>query len=585
MKINLKRVSIVFTALIVCATLLTTIIISTDSVLVSSRVTNYQDKVSSTHILFLSDTAKIIGIFAEVAVYAQFGRCESMPRTKNTSSFIMEGVENAVIGVSSTLEQNIDRLDALESKWKRIKKGRAMHYALKKKSIDAKIQSYRNELEQLSHFILYLKNVAINDTQAFYEIATGLGVNDPGWDILVSPSNNAYDRLRRSLSKTEKESRDLNFCTSVFAFIIILLSITLLTITQLRLADAKYKTNEAEAKVDAQERLVRQQAHEVRSRFAPAITLMSAFLDANSFEDYQSLRPDMATALTVLKEVEYHQKIRLDVYKILKGNYEMNFQIFDILLFLHQRCAAEQTIARLTQKPSTTKIINEQVQFCVGFPIIKTSNIQEEHDESFNTKEIIVKTDVYILTHILNNLLSNARKHTHNGSITVYFLGCAHDKLFFRVSDTGVGIPFAIRDQLFCDADVARADLRGTGLGLSSCEVFARAAGGYIRLVKTVVQDATNEHGSTVFEFCLNGQVIHNDDELFNYAYDPEIAIALNYSPFIIQQAHFTSNDHTTISQQSSELPSSSSDLNFDVSAAPQTSSKIDQTSPLIDQE
>jgi hypothetical protein len=37
--------------------------------------------------------------------------------------------------------------------------------------------------------------------------------------------------------------------------------------------------------------------------------------------------------------------------------------------------------------------------------------------------ELEVETDVYVLGHILSNLISNSRKHTYHGEVTVEFLG------------------------------------------------------------------------------------------------------------------------------------------------------------------
>ncbi|MEO1498904.1 MAG: ATP-binding protein, partial [Planctomycetota bacterium] len=118
-----------------------------------------------------------------------------------------------------------------------------------------------------------------------------------------------------------------------------------------------------------------------------------------------------------------------------------------------------------------------------------------------------VKCDSYILSHVVSNLLSNARKYTSRGSIVLSFHGEVNGKLVFRVADTGRGLPKAIRDRLF-RTEVTTGDNRGTGLGLPSCGLFCKAAGGYARLVNTCLQDDGGHGGFTIFEFAVEGSVV-----------------------------------------------------------------------------
>jgi len=103
------------------------------------------------------------------------------------------------------------------------------------------------------------------------------------------------------------------------------------------------------------------------------------------------------------------------------------------------------------------------------------------------------------LLQIILNLLSNAAKFTHKGSIR-FDIDCEQDQLTIRVADSGIGIPCNRQEQIFkpfqqADGSITR-QYGGTGLGLSVTEQFCRLMGGAIKL------DSVEGEGST-FEVTL----------------------------------------------------------------------------------
>jgi signal transduction histidine kinase len=97
---------------------------------------------------------------------------------------------------------------------------------------------------------------------------------------------------------------------------------------------------------------------------------------------------------------------------------------------------------------------------------------------------------------ILLNLLSNALKFTHHGSVTISGRRSARDRsVVLSVADTGIGIAPLDQERIFedfrqLDNSPTRA-YGGTGLGLSICRRLAQMLGGRIVLKSTV------GHGST----------------------------------------------------------------------------------------
>lgn len=100
-----------------------------------------------------------------------------------------------------------------------------------------------------------------------------------------------------------------------------------------------------------------------------------------------------------------------------------------------------------------------------------------------------VRADARYLRQILRNLLDNAVKFTHAGSVSLgsTWLESEDDQtpwLQFEVRDTGVGIPAANQDAVFgafvqCDSSYAKK-FKGTGLGLAICRELTALLGGEI---------------------------------------------------------------------------------------------------------
>jgi PAS domain S-box-containing protein len=82
----------------------------------------------------------------------------------------------------------------------------------------------------------------------------------------------------------------------------------------------------------------------------------------------------------------------------------------------------------------------------------------------------MVKTDVLLAKEILVNMVSNAVKYTpENGSVTIS-LTAKDNQAVFKISDSGLGIPSQVQDQVFTKffraQNVVKRETTGTGLGL-----------------------------------------------------------------------------------------------------------------------
>ena len=104
----------------------------------------------------------------------------------------------------------------------------------------------------------------------------------------------------------------------------------------------------------------------------------------------------------------------------------------------------------------------------------------------------LIRADIVRLRQILINLLANARKFTHEGSIT---LGAAVEApyLHFWVRDTGQGIPLALQEKIFEPFGTTGHKRRpeGIGLGLSITRHLVALHGGTITLESHVGSGST----------------------------------------------------------------------------------------------
>jgi hypothetical protein len=126
---------------------------------------------------------------------------------------------------------------------------------------------------------------------------------------------------------------------------------------------------------------------------------------------------------------------------------------------------------------------------------------------------VIIKTDKEKLYAILANLLKNAIKYTHRGSVEFGYdivgeQGHEPLQLAFYVKDTGIGIPkdriHAIFDR-FVQADIEDTKaMQGAGLGLSISKAYATMLGGEISV------ESEPEQGSV---FWLKIPLKYGDDK------------------------------------------------------------------------
>ena len=102
----------------------------------------------------------------------------------------------------------------------------------------------------------------------------------------------------------------------------------------------------------------------------------------------------------------------------------------------------------------------------------------------------LVKADKSRVIQVISNLIGNALKFTHEGSIR-YGYSHKNGKIEIYVSDTGTGISDENQKRIF-DRFVKANDMdQGTGLGLSICKMLVEKMGGEISVESEIGKGTT----------------------------------------------------------------------------------------------
>jgi two-component system sensor histidine kinase VicK len=101
-----------------------------------------------------------------------------------------------------------------------------------------------------------------------------------------------------------------------------------------------------------------------------------------------------------------------------------------------------------------------------------------------------IEADYGRLEQVVFNLLSNAIKYTPEGGTVTVYIGKIVNDVYFKVADTGIGIPDNDLPRIFerfYRVDKARSrEMGGTGLGLAIAKEIVEAHGGAINITSQI---------------------------------------------------------------------------------------------------
>lgn len=282
-----------------------------------------------------------------------------------------------------------------------------------------------------------------------------------GWNIILSPS-------------TEYLERNNSYMPEVIILIGAMVSI-LAGFFAYYTDRLKNLNEKAEASVKAKAMFLANMSHEIRTPMNAIIGLTSVLkeevTDKLLLEKIDIISASGQSLLGIINDI-------LDLSKIEAGSQPLNKNTFNLDAFLKDQIAMFSALA-LQKK------------------ILFKSKININHDD-------YIVSDDSKLKQVLTNLIGNALKFTEQGeiilSVDIEKNNQSEQRLYFSVSDTGIGINPKHISKLFKDfSQIEESSTRrfgGTGLGLSIAKKIVEILGGDISV--------TSELGKgSIFKFWI----------------------------------------------------------------------------------
>lgn len=150
---------------------------------------------------------------------------------------------------------------------------------------------------------------------------------------------------------------------------------------------------------------------------------------------------------------------------------------------------------------------------------------------------------------ILNNLVANAIKFTHQGSILLKSKlvspNPSGNEIMIKISvtDTGIGIPARMISKLFIPFlqidDKDTREYEGTGLGLSICKELAKLLGGKIGL-------ESEHHKGSTFWFIFPAKVAESQQNETTITQKPE-PVSVNHELSVVSNGSYGANNRSCV--------------------------------------
>ncbi|WP_286270717.1 response regulator [Thalassotalea hakodatensis] len=220
----------------------------------------------------------------------------------------------------------------------------------------------------------------------------------------------------------------------------------------------------AETKNRSKDRFLAHLSHELRTPLTSILGYTELLLND---ESNKGIQPELATILNNGKHLLGLLNNVLDLSKIAAGKFELNRSPISFDSFI----ADVYTLMSMSAKD---KGINLEISTKSMLPVE-------------------INTDSLRLRQILINIIHNAIKFTQQGSVKIdIWLEEAPEntRLYFSVTDTGVGIPENLLSTIFKPfeqvQDIVSRNEEGTGLGLSICSEILKYMSGSISVESTL---------------------------------------------------------------------------------------------------
>jgi signal transduction histidine kinase len=346
-------------------------------------------------------------------------------------------------------------------------------------------------------------NFAVYSFKNGDRLNTGFPINLQGkptyFVFVITPMSAIYSQIDKVIS-TERMEMLLLLVGTTLA--IVMLVVFLIRWSSTLDNEVKRRTKELETANEqlkmrdrAQQEFINVAAHELRTPIQPIISLSDVLLHKSAHGENREI---IDVIFRSAKRLQRLSQDILDVTRIESGLLNLNKERFDL----------KQTISNAVDDyRRQLKNSNKDIRLVRGFDKKEEINEGEaggEQQEQLpkqpliqdNGTTIIVEADKGRITQVIDNLLSNALKFTHEGTISVS-VESKDGHAVVSVKDNGQGIDHSMLPKLFTKF-ASKSEIGGTGLGLFISKSIVEAHGG-----KIWAENNIDRKGGATFAFSL----------------------------------------------------------------------------------
>ena len=250
-----------------------------------------------------------------------------------------------------------------------------------------------------------------------------------------------------------------------------------------KIAEANTKLQTTQQELEAAKK--RLDEYEEKAQKAEQASRMKSLFLANMSHEIRTPLNAIEGFARVMAETDSAED-RMKYMEIVESNNSRVLALINEILDLSRVEAGEITI---------NKSMTDLSELCKNIQLIFKFRCSENVRLSWSnpTMNVTLNTDANRLTQIFSNLISNALKHTTQGSITYgYRLINDGQEVEFFVTDTGSGIAEEDLKHIFTTYMSRDAENQnGYGLGLALCKIIIEKMGGSINVSSKVGQGST----------------------------------------------------------------------------------------------
>ncbi|MBN2598513.1 MAG: PAS domain S-box protein [Marinifilaceae bacterium] len=316
-----------------------------------------------------------------------------------------------------------------------------------------------------------LLNVQLNDNLTVMDISAAQNEIESLSDIWNQVKNNKTQTIEWIVlqNKTKKEipvqvSINTTFWNGLHVFVAVVRDFTERKEYEEKLLKAKKKAEESDFLKTA---FLQNMSHEIRTPMNSIIGFSELLNDLDLLPEkrkkFTSIIIDNANQLlSIVNDILTISTLQTKQDKVYMESTNINQVLYDLLVIYEKQ----------------------------AFP----RHLSIQLHRALSDKESVVYTDKTKIIQILTNLLNNAFKFIHEGSIEFGYRLIDEDMVFY-VTDSGIGIPEKMQtiifDRFMQASDFVKFNYGGTGLGLAISKEFVDLLGGKIWVESDVNKGST----------------------------------------------------------------------------------------------